>query len=427
METNNLINDFHKIYKKYQSPYKFNILNEQQGHIVENSHTNILMKILQYKEGDSYPFLKSFCDSAFSNWSPSVIGDIVFKTEHPCLDKGRIDGLIYKEKSFAIIIENKINGANDQKNQLCRYIKNVKEVLKFNNQQIWVIYLTANGGQPTYLEDLAGEMSCMVVNEDDHNILSTNKYASITYSADILDWLKDYVLPNVRYNTPSLVCGLSQYIDYLEERFTTKDLNEDLVKETFKYLDKNYNNKYKNKVEQLHKLYNSVSKQSTEKKDDNPAERNALLAIIEKYKNKDTQNFAKISCDYFSLVLGKKCHVHSHFTNYYINIYCQEKWEKDVFFSWYPNNLSKIEKGKELSFCIVFRKGRIQKIENSPLRNLLKDNGYEPAVNDKGSWRKTISLVNEGWTMLDITDRNKLIETYKRLVPEELIKAIDNL
>lgn len=40
--------------------YNFNLLSEQCGTIVENSHTNILMRILQYKNRYGYVLLEDF-------------------------------------------------------------------------------------------------------------------------------------------------------------------------------------------------------------------------------------------------------------------------------------------------------------------------------------------------------------------------------
>ena len=49
--TNSLLEKFAEFCKNNQDniPYIFNVLDEQCGHIVENSHTNMLMKLLQYK------------------------------------------------------------------------------------------------------------------------------------------------------------------------------------------------------------------------------------------------------------------------------------------------------------------------------------------------------------------------------------------
>jgi hypothetical protein len=55
-------------------------------------------------------------------------------------EKGRIDVLLFDEKGRAIIIENKINNAADQKDQIGRYYKKVKEDMKLSVKAI--VYLT---------------------------------------------------------------------------------------------------------------------------------------------------------------------------------------------------------------------------------------------------------------------------------------------
>ena len=55
----NLYENFcNNCYKKYSNSdqYNFNLLDEQCGSIKENSHTNILMKLLEYKNQYGYVF-----------------------------------------------------------------------------------------------------------------------------------------------------------------------------------------------------------------------------------------------------------------------------------------------------------------------------------------------------------------------------------
>ena len=131
MDAKSIINDkdFLNIYNQTNgSEYHFNILEEQQGNIVENSHTNILIRLLSYKNRFGYIFLQSFCERFFNgNFQEDNInnGNIIFETESPLLNKtkgnGRMDGLIYSENKFAIIIENKINCAPAGEKQLEKY------------------------------------------------------------------------------------------------------------------------------------------------------------------------------------------------------------------------------------------------------------------------------------------------------------------
>lgn len=443
MPTNNIDiwSEFQKLYHQYQPPYRFNILSEQQGHIVENSHTNILMKILEYKDGDSYPFLQSFCENMFDNWLFKTDGEIKFDREYFCKgqnqnNNGRIDGLIQKPGCFAIIIENKINGAKDQKDQLCTYIREVMNA-GFYLQQIWVLYLTREGGQPCYLENLAKSMECGVINDDNTPIgIDSPRYASINYCEDILDWLKEYVLPEVKLNNQTLYTGLIQYIDFLESMFSTENLPDGLINATYKLLDAyvqddGYAVQYTNKVEYLHNLYKQISAENRKSKkdvenDEKAAITNALLAIIEKYKNKDTLQFALITKEYFEKVLGASCQIHSHFRNYYINIYCKEKWGKDIFFAWCPNSLAKIQGGKSLTFSVNFRTQELQDCADKLTNNQELPGGYKKADKAPSAWRIELDLKKEQWSML-APKEDKLRETYKKLIPESLIELLDKI
>ena len=128
-----ILNKFSKKYKDLQeeTPYNFNVLDEQCGHIVENSHTNILMKILQYKNQYGYSFLNDFF--AFLGWDISIDPEKVIKFKREAYYKnkmndsssGRIDGLIFQQDNFAVIIENKVNGAGNQEEQIRKYIEGV--------------------------------------------------------------------------------------------------------------------------------------------------------------------------------------------------------------------------------------------------------------------------------------------------------------
>ncbi len=119
-----------KKYKENQEhlPYNFNVLDEQCGHIVENSHTNILIKLLQYKKQYGYVFLEDFLTylGIGIDIVPSVKVDFEREANYKGTEKnGRIDGLIFQKDNFALIIENKVNGAGNQEEQIKKYIEGV--------------------------------------------------------------------------------------------------------------------------------------------------------------------------------------------------------------------------------------------------------------------------------------------------------------
>ena len=122
-----LIDEFIKDYKEHaesseiKSGFNYNVLAEQCGNIVENSHTNLLMHLLEYRNKYGYVFLNDFISMAGFD----IIlkdADVKFKREYSTDSesgkKGRIDGFIFQEGNFAIIIENKINHAGNQDEQI---------------------------------------------------------------------------------------------------------------------------------------------------------------------------------------------------------------------------------------------------------------------------------------------------------------------
>lgn len=122
--------------------YNFNLLSEQCGTIVENSHTNILMRILQYKNKYGYVLLEDFISLADFD---ICIADreVMFRTEYQgeVNSQGRIDGLIWQKDNFAIIVENKINHAGNQKGQIARYVETVVNDGIAEKDRIFVVFL----------------------------------------------------------------------------------------------------------------------------------------------------------------------------------------------------------------------------------------------------------------------------------------------
>lgn len=413
---------FIECYSKYTKPFKFNILSEQQGHIVENSHTNILMKLLEYKENDNYPFCESFCKNVFSTWNTPVSGDVKFDNEHFTktestngkIKNGRIDGFISKENDFAIIIENKINGAGDQPEQILRYVDNTRNS-GFKEDKIWIIYLTSVGGEPNKKECEAFFYTLGWRPLDAEEPFEHEHYAPISYRDNILPWLKEEVLPNIKMKDLHLFTGVLQYVDFLEDMYSSNDLPEELINETEdllgKYLQEHKADSYSERVKALHEFYTNEFKESKTNE-----EVNAFLSIVEKYNQKPTLPFAKVTKDYFNRVYGCECHVHSHFCNYYINIY-NKNWGKHVFFGWSPNSLSKIEKGESLTFTFH--------CDNEAMRNELNDylieQGYKKADRVPTDYRKEVYL---GMKMSEIKE-NDLKNIYKELVQTSFINLID--
>ena len=194
--------------------YNANIITEL--HANENAHSRILRMFLQYDDGTkSYPVLKRFLE--IPKIKNVLSSSVVFKTPYFANEQERIDVLIEEPHSFAIIIENKIKGATDQKRQLERYIESVNahgDGVPYDN--IYAIYLTDNG------EKIVDECS---LTDNAKNYLGYNdecdmgRFIPLNYRYDILPWLEKEVLPNCAYNEDLLISALKQYIDYLKCMF----------------------------------------------------------------------------------------------------------------------------------------------------------------------------------------------------------------
>ena len=233
---NNLLDKFSKYFKENeeQLPYNFNVLDEQCGHIVENSHTNILMKILQYRNRQRYPFFEDFINFIeFFDLDVNTDSQIVFKREafYNRIDRNdRIDGLIYQKNQFALIVENKVNGAGNQEEQLKTYIGGV---LSDNDifgeslsdperkDRVWIIFLTREGAEVPDDDSLQEMQSCRICAGPDSETgeIKGPRYASVNYLDHILPWLKENVQPCVMQKEQGLNTGLLQYIDFLEGMF----------------------------------------------------------------------------------------------------------------------------------------------------------------------------------------------------------------
>ena len=242
---NKLKKDYDKTNKETIGSAPFNLIEElhidsynKQKRMFENAHTRVLGALLGYNNNC---FLWSFlerCDISINKnraktkginvdierqyqkengtWTKKQLNDQQEKTDSLC----RPDCLIWKNGTFAIIIENKINGARETPKQVNNYIEAVSsdhEIWGTNIPEnvlknIWVIYL---GGDS---EDMPSENSLSLNNP---LFLKKNKEAGkhlslISYKHYILPWLEEDVLPNCPFGMTGMTGGLLVYIDYLK-------------------------------------------------------------------------------------------------------------------------------------------------------------------------------------------------------------------
>ena len=180
----------------------------------ENDHTKILSGILRFRQDNSYLFLRSFLEMCQS------VCDCRIEINVPRVETQRqyIDALIWEKGKYAVVVENKINNAIDQKEQIKRYIEAARELcdLKEDCGHIYVVYLTADGRKKVGDWSLTKEAKTLLGFVDEKK---PGRFIELNYRDNILPWLKEAVIVNCRYGEQVLLSMLQQYIDYLENRF----------------------------------------------------------------------------------------------------------------------------------------------------------------------------------------------------------------
>lgn len=221
--------------EKEKFPYRLNVINEL--HDDENAHSRILIRLLQYKDKDEYTWLKFFVNRMKNICEEDIninVSNPKIETEHNT-GNGRIDGFIWEEGKYAIIIENKIWNAPDQKEQIDRYVKYVNKQHKVKYKNIYVIYLTLDGSK---------EVS---KNSFDKDKQEKPHFLPMNFQDDIMPWLDEDVLPNCKVKEKCLGSAVYQYIDYLKERLGQLDYQRQAQKNALKQIlnDMNIAENYK--------------------------------------------------------------------------------------------------------------------------------------------------------------------------------------
>ncbi len=207
---------------KRDQPYHLNIIEEL--HINENAHSRILAKLLQYKDKEGkYVFLESLLEY-IKNKKKQQCDFSKIKIIDPIItqEKKRIDLWVRTEK-WAIIFENKVYDAKDQDAQISRYIAINRKEEHYNQDAIYVVYLSSVGNEPD---------ERTWVNENGRSLKKKfqKRYINLSFKFDIISWLKE-----IKYNPifekkdeKPLETALVQYIGYLERLFMLGNEYEEL-------------------------------------------------------------------------------------------------------------------------------------------------------------------------------------------------------
>ena len=207
----------------------------------ENMHTNLLEQLLSY---NNYMLLPSFVEKVLGIDSLSTkefieSGDVYVTTQLKALGNkkdtwGLVD-LVIGIGDTDIIIENKINGAVDVKNQLSRYVAsmlfvrvtspynaagqfdpdwydaledNKKRIIDKKLQNLYVYYLTKHESDenPSH-SSFSGSIKTQLEN--------LGHFRKISYENDLYQWLNSMVMPLIPQSN-LLYSAMQQYIAYLE-------------------------------------------------------------------------------------------------------------------------------------------------------------------------------------------------------------------
>lgn len=193
---------------------KFNLF-ENIG-LNENQHTGLLKKLLSTtgKHNQQDLFLRTFLESigityCCEKWR--------IEKEQKSGKKGRIDLLLQADNKI-VIIENKINGAKNQNNQLYRYWKN--HLFNKNIAEFKIIYLVKSkvNYNSKMLNDSISKPDCPTYQKQP--ILPNTLPISIEvmgYKEDIVPWLISCQkqLP-ISGDIQRLSVTLEQYIEFLQ-------------------------------------------------------------------------------------------------------------------------------------------------------------------------------------------------------------------
>ena len=194
--------------KKEYKPFHINVISAAaRGKLKETAHSIILHDLLLHPV-----ILDSFIKKVIG------ISDNPFTKDNiDTPDKNRID-LCLRNTDFFLIIENKVNSAEEQPGQLYRYCKLAQEEYGFGINKMHILYLNPDHNEPPSLFSRSKNGKGK---EDDPETIGVERIKIKNYKHDIYDWLKECKddISSQSKDEPFLQSALNQYIDYLEERF----------------------------------------------------------------------------------------------------------------------------------------------------------------------------------------------------------------
>ena len=210
-------------------PYNANIIEDIK--IKENAHSRILTTLLNYAGHDhNFPVYQTFVDLLKKKCCS--FRNITIHNPNITAEKERIDILIEdKSPSYSIIIENKVCWADDQSEQIERYIKKVQGH-NVSNENIFVIYLTKYGNKKVSDKSLTQKAKDILDYEDK----KLCRFIELNYKEDLLPMFISLANQINRDKEPLLYSSLIQYADYWKGNFSMRDGEKKIAQKTANYM-----------------------------------------------------------------------------------------------------------------------------------------------------------------------------------------------
>ena len=224
-----------------QRPFHLNVIEAAcRGRFKETGHSLVLADMLKH------PYIQSSFLSTFLGLQHEYM--------KVTAENDRVDVALKSDDMF-VIIENKVNAAEEKKNQVYRYVHKIgMEKYGYVMSQIYVVYLNPTNRIPPSNYSLCDDNNENNVFED----LGEDHYTIKSYKYDITSWLRELSIDN----EPHISSALDQYIDFLENKFHTSPLDKNMNNEIKQFLLKELQIEGKSYDEQIAALDNQQEKVS---------------------------------------------------------------------------------------------------------------------------------------------------------------------
>jgi len=365
--------------EKAKIPYDINLVELLKVKANENAHSRILCKLLKYKNKDGkYEVLESLIKYIQNEYSGKDFGKITIVEPDITQQTENID-LWIKDKGYAIIFENKIKWATDQKGQLARYIVETLKTKRYREEQIYILYL------PLTYEKEPDEDAWKYEGKNYKDDFK-DRYLKLSFKDDILPWLREKVIPYIHVTEKNLLSALEQYTDYLDGKFGTRQINIEVTLRLQEYIKENLR----------------------------PEDIKTAIKLTEKQRLKEHLNGMKQQLEF----AGK--------------IACLQEWEQTLK-QVYPNEKIELTKGIHPKVCYLFNgyKAAIQYGINDPepICGIVLDKDFK---NNNQLKEKLKEIFGEGtkgsdwWYFQKKTTEKGALDKLKGLIDKHVKKALRN-